>query len=504
MQIEAASKIFRERPLWTVILLCLAVRFAEHAWFGVSFDMRPFEWQLLDIARLRDHPWQSLYLMHMQPPLFNGLLALSLVLPAAIGGAFLSALYLMASMAMVGIVYYFLRRFGLSPVASAAAGLLFGLLPQVLFFESYFLYTHLEAALLLAAMFFASRYLSDHGLADLVGLAATLVVLALLRTLFHVAWVAVTLIVVWGLVARRDGWNARAFAVTILAIAIAALPPLKNLKEFGFFSTTSWQGLSIANMALPLLPGDSSKFPSAFRDFEAGLSRGEFSPAASQAAATPILWLGWRVAARDCPDNSEKRPVLCSIEQSNGRPNFNHREMIAYSREIGRDARRFLWRHPEVYLGHAMGSGMLFLGVPSWIDAGPLVTPFQPYTAAWEALLLYRQRPQLSLSPTMTIGGHIVRRLGEVSWPVMAFVIFGSLVIVLKAIEDVRLYWRGVRGSADWVLPALALMLFATVPNLVNGIETNRIRYSIEPMLYLAVIQGLVIAVRTARSRLRH
>ena len=497
-----ASKIFQERPLWCVLLLCLAVRFAEHAWLGISFDMMLYQWQLLDVDWLRDHPWQSLYLMHMQPPLFNGLLALSLALPPAMEPVFLPAVYVMASLAMVGIVYYFLRRFGLSAMAGAAATLLLGLSPQVVFFESYFLYSHLEAVLLLAAMFFAARYLSDRRLPDLAGLAATLVALALLRSLFHVAWVAIVLLVVCSLTARRDGWNPRAFAVAIVAIVIAALPPLKNLREFGIFSTTSWQGLSIANVALPLFPGDSSKFPAAFRDFKAGLDRGDFSPATSQAAATPILWLGWTVAARDCPENAVKQPELCSIHRSNGRANFNHLAMISYSKGLGRDALHFMWRHPEVYLSHAIGSAMLFVGVPSWIDAGPEATPFRPYTDAWETLLQYRQRPQIALSPTTTLWGHVMRRLGEVSWPVMAFVMFGSLVIMLKAIEEVRLYWQGTRHSADWVLPALALMLFATVPNLVNGIETNRIRYTIEPVLYLAVIRGLMVIRHRIRDRL--
>ncbi len=328
--------------------------------------------------------------------------------------------------------------------------------------------------------------------------------LALLRTLFHFGWVAIALLVVGGLAARRGGWRPRAFAVTMIAIIIAALPPLKNLWEFGVFSSTSWLGLSIANVALPVFPGDSAKFPAAFRDFEIGLARGDFSPAASQAAATPILWLGWTAAARDCPDNLEKRPELCSILKSNGGANFNHLEMIPYSEALGRDALRFIHLHPEVYLGHAMGSAMLFVGVPSWVDAGPIVTPFQSYTDAWEGLLQYRKRPQSPLSSTTTIWGHIARRLGEVSLPVMAFVIFGSLVIILKAIEDVRLYWQGRRDGADWLLPALALILFATVPNLVNGIESNRIRYSIEPMLHLAVIHGVVVVRQMVRSPLRH
>ena len=124
MRVEVATKIFQERPLWCAILLCLAVRFAEHAWLGVSFDMvMDQQWQLLDGELLRDHPWRSLYLMHMQPPLFNGLLALSLALPAAIADLFLPALYVMASLVMVAVIYYFLRRFGLSAVASAAAAL---------------------------------------------------------------------------------------------------------------------------------------------------------------------------------------------------------------------------------------------------------------------------------------------------------------------------------------------------------------------------------------------
>jgi hypothetical protein len=51
------------------------------------------------------------------------------------------------------------------------------------------------------------------------------------------------------------------------------------------------------------------------------------------------------------------------------------------------------------------------------------------------------------------------------------------------------------------VFPAFVVLLYATIPNLTNGVETQRIRYSIEPILYIALIAGgLVLARRFAPS----
>jgi hypothetical protein len=64
----------------------------------------------------------------------------------------------------------------------------------------------------------------------------------------------------------------------------------------------------------------------------------------------------------------------------------------------------------------------------------------------------------------------------------------GSIFIVLAGARDAVGYWRRTRPTADWVVPMLVILLFVSVPNLVNGVEAQRIRYSVEPLIYLGFI----------------
>ena len=44
----------------------------------------------------------------------------------------------------------------------------------------------------------------------------------------------------------------------------------------------------------------------------------------------------------------------------------------------------------------------------------------------------------------------------------------------------------------------LVILLFVSVPNLINGVEAQRIRYSVEPLIYLGFI---VCSMRLLRRR---
>jgi hypothetical protein len=82
-------------------------------------------------------------------------------------------------------------------------------------------------------------------------------------------------------------------------------------------------------------------------------------------------------------------------------------------------------------------------------------------------------------------------------------VIIGSIFIMVEGIVETIGYWRGSRATADWVFPMLVLALFASIPNLINGVEAQRIRYSVEPLIYLAVLTfGLRLMRRQRRTRL--
>jgi hypothetical protein len=485
-----------ERPLWLAIAFCMVVRAVLQLGYGLVFDLDLWLWQLLDPALLRDDALRSLYLMHAQPPLFNALLAVALKLPDGMGGPFLPMVLQAASLVSVALVYLLLRRARLGPAGAAIAAGLFGVLPQVLIYESAFNYAPFEVMFLLAGTLLAARYLEEGSVGRFAGLCACLIVLALTRSLFHIGWIAVVLLAVWGLRAWRhpgQGWTA--LAVLVASLAVVSSVYFKNLKLYGIFAASSWEGIALTQMAAPWMESDRAKFPQAYADLHARIDRGEFSPAL-KAGLSQFIWYGWMERAKDCGQMEEARPVLCAKRRSNGEPNLNHLAVVDYSRELSRDARRLLLLYPQSYLNHVAASAMTFLGTPSW-DYRQFDSFLPRYTAFWNELVLYR--PGRVLAGKQEAGnwwGSLVNRLAGSSVPLMMLVITSMVLVLWRGASGAWGYWRGRDERADWVFPAFAVLLYATIPHLTNGVEAQRIRYSIEPLLYVALITAGVGLLR--------
>ncbi len=280
-----------ERPLWAAIAFLLVVRVVLVAHYGVRFEISDRLWQLLDAEVLRTDPVHSLYFLHAQPPLFNALFALSLQLAGGAGPFFLRAVYVLSSVVMVAIFHFFLRRFGYGGIAAAIGATGFGMLPQVLTYENMFHYAHLEATLVLSATFFAATWLSGRRLGAFAGFACCLVALALLRSMYHLVWVAFTLLAIWRIGHSRGAAGDRSSVLVLVAVlAVVTALYAKNLREFGVFSPSSWQGLNTVSMTLPVRAGDAGAFPAVADDFRGRVQRGEFSPSAALAFEASNSW----------------------------------------------------------------------------------------------------------------------------------------------------------------------------------------------------------------------
>ena len=494
-------QIVLERPLWVAIAFMILVRVVLLARYGVSFEISDKLWQLLDAEVLRTDSLRSLYFLHAQPPLFNALYAASLQLPVGAGPFFLQIVYVLSSIVLTVIFHFFLRRFGYGAVVAAVGAAGFSVLPQILIYENVFHYAHLEATLVLGGMYFAATYLSGHRLGALVGLACCLVALALLRSLFHLAWVVVALLAIWHIGRPRSGRTLPSLLVVIAAIATVTSLYVKNLVEFGFFSSSSWQGLNTVTMTLPVRAGDAGAFPAVADDFRGRLAHGEFSPSASLAFAAPNFWAGWLPTAKGCAAAERPSVALCSTRKSNGEENFNNIAIVRYSSELGGDALRAVRLYPAFYARRVASSFMTFFGTPSWSYAKPSVA-LKTYATAWDWLLMFEPDRAFSPERSHDMGWALLTsRFLSASQPRCAFVLGGMFLIVVRgAAEGIRTLREG-RHSADWVFPMLVVGLFLVLPNAINGGETDRIRYSIEPVLLLAWADAAIILWREVRRR---
>jgi len=471
----------REAPLAAAIAFCLLVRLVLILGFHVAYLAPQSWWQLLDPAVLRADPIGALYMLHMQPPLFNALDALALSLPPSVGFVWLQGLYLGCSVAMMALVYFFLRRFRYRPVTAGILTALFGVLPQVLIYENLFFYSHLEATLVLAASWCAVRYFDERRLRAFLGFAACLVALALLRSLFHVGWIAVALLAVW--LAASRGRDRRALAIAMASMALVGAFYVKNLAQFGFFGVSSWQGLATARMTLPINAGDAERFPAVARDFDSRIAHGEFSQATAYSGLNSDSgWTEWIALARDC-DGPEKRPALCSVRKGNGELNLNHIAIVGYSKALADDTLKGLRLYPALFVQHVGSSLITFFGTPSWIET-PTSPALELYAGLWERLLLYRSDLVfVPPRPGESLAERALSRFTAASLPLAVLVLAALLAIFHRALFD-----------RDWLFPALVVLLFLVVPNVVNGGEANRMRYTIEPLLFLALARTVTRA----------
>jgi hypothetical protein len=94
----------------------------------------------------------------------------------------------------------------------------------------------------------------------------------------------------------------------------------------------------------------------------------------------------------------------------------------------------------------------------------------------------------------------IASRFLSASLPLCALVLVGTIFIVVKGLSEGIAYLRGRKESADWVFPLLVVALFVVLPNFINAGEADRIRYTIEPLLLLAMAKGAIMLSRRLRS----
>ena len=492
------STFLLERPLLAAFAVCLLSRIVAYFLWHVAYNPAPNIYQLLDSDALKAEPFTSLYFMHIQPPLFNALYALSLALPDGTGPVLLQFLSILSTLAMMAVIHVFLRRFGYSARLAGILVAVFSLLPQVWGYEHVFFYAQFEAVLLACSMLFASNYLGNRGTSQYCAFALCLLVLGLIRSLFHIGWIAVVLLTVAGMKSRRYGPDKPALLIATLALAILGVVYVKNLAQFSTFSTSSWLGINTAEISVPLL-SDGVRFPEIVDDFLRRTKAGEFSQSAALWEEADNPWRGWLATAQDCGEDKTTPRVLCATLKSNGGLNMNHLAMLKYSDELGKDALHAMRLYPRLYIDRARRSFIQFLTTPSW-DFFLASPSLGRYADAWNLVFLYEQR-NANLAQYGRAPWWSPARYPSSSMPLFILIVVAILVVLVRAGLEFRRYLTRRSGNADWVYPAIVVILFVLVPNLINGIESQCMRYSIEPILLLALAYGAAMAVRTIAGR---
>lgn len=261
---------FRIKPFFLPPLLH-AAGFLFALAIGWRMRIRWDFYQILDREPLRDRLAESLWYMHSQPPALNLILGLALKLESAAGiGVEHTLLAFNYAMGLAAVLCLTRLCFLLIPSKRAAlvCACLIAAHPVVHSEQFRWYYPIHEMALLSAAALALHRVVRNPSAGRFAALCAVCVTLTYWRALFHFAW---TICVTGGVLAfllrrsdRLPPGNGRRAYVAIFAATLLILFawPAKNQAIFGRFVYSSWmwfnmaQGLGLSPMEHPDLPID--------------------------------------------------------------------------------------------------------------------------------------------------------------------------------------------------------------------------------------------------------
>jgi hypothetical protein len=445
---------FLVEPIVLVPQVIYAVLFVTVATVGPGMGIPYYMFQLLAEHALRADPVESIFYLHAQPPLMNGVLAVVLAIEQAVGlpaTTVLLVLHLCLGSVSVLAVSWLARELVRPLALRWVPPLALALHPYFYVSLMRYFYTVHEVFLLLVIAVSACWYRHSGRVRHLALACLAIACLVLTRSLFHPLWAVLTMLLIAFGGGGERRWRVLLPAATALALLVW---PLKNAAVFGFFGYSSWLGYSLARG----LPIDK---PPLIKMFRFG-SRPRNVQARDDAAEL-------------VPERFRHIAVLAEPTQQPGVPNLNHYAMVPLDRELRRAAVAALKARPGLIVDRA-----------------------------WE----HYHRGYVRFAARNPYGGGMqVWRHGEwmrrwmlaAEWVTLRFAVVGTTAYGLVfpvALGFIVFRWHAAVRAHDGDRVIVTLMLFCVVWVLamilgIDGLEGNRIRFGADPLLTLLLAWAL-------------
>jgi hypothetical protein len=341
----------RRWRLAAMAMVCLAFAVSQLIAYklGIIFlSYDPGYWQYLEPVMLTKHLAQSLFYLHMQPPLMNLALGLWMKIPLpppdaahwiGIWWGYLreetpATLFKLMGLGIGLATLLVMLDLGIPVVLATAATIVYVMSPEQVLYENWLYNTCPCEFLMTFAALCLVRFIRQNrtgwGLAFLVSLALMVWLNSQYQLIWYVAIVAVLFILE---PQRFAPLRKAAFAVG----AATALLYLKNFMLFGAFTTSTWFGMNLSAVTVSALdPGERSRL----------VESGTLSRFALIGPWSSLKDYG--IDDRTLPHTGV--PVLDRPRKEIGGDNYNNLAYIAISKDYGRNARWVLLHRPAAYL----------------------------------------------------------------------------------------------------------------------------------------------------------
>ncbi len=415
-----------------IILVTLITSRAFVLSLGIAPDPRFIlnHWQVADLELLYRTPFETVWLFHAQPPLFNLVIASLARIngpdPQSIASSML-VLHITLTYIIANQIGAILQSLAVAKSVALAASCMYVLLPWVIYYENFPFYPHITLSLVSTFLYSLVRYRFTGQPRFLVLGGIALSLAAWTWAVFHP--LVVTLLVAGAIAVSGHKAKSSAIAILFATLLFSALPTVKNMIVFGTPTASSWLGINATQtVGLDRQTAEKCSFVGVFSDIDSAIG---------------------------LPQVPE---VLYAARKSDGSRNANHMLFIERSSEcldafkvaLRRDLSGYVWgRMLALKRSHQLTPDVYYLAPLGWTD--------------YPALNLLR-----------------------VSEPARAnLLILGIYASLLGATA-----FFAISSSQCWYFRiALALILyFELVTHALNGGEQERMRYTIDVAYFVTLV----------------
>jgi hypothetical protein len=349
----------------TVIGVFFLVRIAYWATGGgFSTIMLNASWQLLDDKQLAAHPFESVALLHIQPPLFNLFVgSVQRWSPLTTAVSFQLA-YLGCGLVLVVALRLLLCDIGFTPTAATVAACVVAINPILLAYENTATYEYPVAALLVVSAVLCARYAKSRRVTTFTWFTLVLTAIVLTRALLHPVWLIASVALVFFAVKDRAP-SRRYLAAIAIPIVLVGGWIVKNEVLFGQPTLSSWFGMNLDRGVIAPMPR---------HEVDALISSGKLSAAAR---VRPLSsYESYAPFFGPCT-SSFSQDVVRSATKYDGQPNFNAQCYLRVYDDAQHNALTAMFARPGAYLATRWPSVAQHFSLPTLDKLAPGADPFR-------------------------------------------------------------------------------------------------------------------------------